>query len=261
MYQAEYSHYSEMNRFENLDSIETKVLQHLIYSNTKHANNFWKLLKYDTLNALSLPNLTYAERLALVSQDSGYPTDKRVFLSPFIDDAWDTQCSSVYIFMERIKPANHLLSTITLTVEAVTHSKVAVINGDGDPILNPNLGPNYKIDPTTGEKILLPTEGGQIPEVYGANPNDSTEPAVGESEGTVIVPIKNRETVLVKSILAELNGLFLDGIGYLEMDVFDKDGVSGEVSMPLFSSRSFYGHSIKFVIKIAGISDSGGIGY
>ena len=102
-YQAEYSEYNDMNRYENLDSIESKILQHLIYSTTKHANNFWKLLKYATLNALSEPDLTIQERLDLVNRDSGYPTDKRVFLSPFIDDAWDVQLLSLWSLLRMLK--------------------------------------------------------------------------------------------------------------------------------------------------------------
>ena len=89
MYKAEYSDYTLYNRFENLDGIETKILEHLIYSESKHANNLWKLLKYNTLNALSLDDVTVRERLQLVNNDSGYPVDKRVFLSPFMDDAWE----------------------------------------------------------------------------------------------------------------------------------------------------------------------------
>lgn len=224
-YQAEYTEYNDMNRFENLDSIETKILQHLLYSETKHAQNFWKLLKYATLNALSEDNVVLEDRLALISQDSGYPTDKRVFLAPFIDDAWDAQCSSVYIFTEKLTPVNNNDTIVGVTVEIITHSKVSVINGDGDPLLN--------------EK---------------ANPNDTN------ADGEIIVPIKNRETVLLKSVLAELNGLYLDGIGYLQFNNF-KDKVTGEVSMPLFNSRSFYGHTIKFVMHIAGSSGSGDIGY
>ena len=225
MYQAEYSDYSDMNRFENLDGLETKILEHLLYSQTKHANYFWKLLKYSTLNALSEPDLSLSDRLALVNNDNGFPTDKRVFLAPFVDDAWDTQCSSVYIFTERIKPTDYTRATVVVTVEIVTHSKVAVINGDGDPDLNPQ-----------------------------ANPNDT------DQTGNLIVPIKNRETVLLKSVLAELNGLYLDGIGYLQMNKFD-DAISGEVSMPLFNSRSFYGHTIKFLVEMSGVSSSGGIGF
>lgn len=236
MYKAEYSDYTLYNRFENLDSIETKVLEHLIYSTSKHANNFWKLLKHNTLNALSLPDVSIEERLELVNNDSGYPDNKRVFLSPFMDDAWEVQCSSVYIFTERIKPIDPMKAVVGITVETVTHSKISIINGDGDPDLNEN-----KVD-----------DQGNIVQ-YGANPNDTN------NQGSIVVPVKNRETVLIKSLLAELNGLYLDGIGYLALA--PNSLVPSEVKMPLFNSRSFYGHSLQFIVEVSGVSSSGEYGY
>lgn len=224
-YKAEYSDYNEMNRFENLDSIEDKILQHLLHHETKHTNNIWKLLKHATLNALSEADVSLPDRLSLINKDTGYPTDKRVFLSPFVDDAWAVECSSLYIFVDKIKPIDHTRAAIYVTVETVTHSKISVINGDGDLDLNPD-----------------------------ANPNDS------DINNEVIVDIKNRETVLVKSLLAELNGLYLDGIGYLQMNKLEND-VSGDVSMPLFNGRSYYGHRINFVIEMSGISESADWGY
>ena len=224
-YKAEYSDYNEMNRFENLDSIEDKILQHLLHHETKHTNNIWKLLKYATLNALSEADVSLPDRLSLINKDTGYPTDKRVFLSPFVDDAWAVECSSLYIFVDKIKPIDHTRAAIYVTVETVTHSKISVINGDGDLDLNPD-----------------------------ANPNDS------DINNEVIVDIKNRETVLVKSLLAELNGLYLDGIGYLQMNKLEND-VSGDVSMPLFNGRSYYGHRINFVVEMSGISESADWGY
>ena len=224
-YKAEYSDYNEMNRFANLDSIEDKILQHLLHHKTKHTKNIWKLLKYATLNALSEEEVSLSDCLSLINKDTGYPTDKRVFLSPFVDDAWAVECSSLYIFVDKIKPIDHTRAAIYVTVETVTHSKISVINADGDSDLNPD-----------------------------ANPNDS------DINNEVIVDIKNRETVLVKSLLAELNGLYLDGIGYLQMNKLEND-VSGDVSMPLFNSRSYYGHRINFVVEMSGISESADWGY
>lgn len=237
MYRAEYSTFNEYNRFENLDGIESKVLFHLVNSQTKHAQNMWRLLKYETLDALSQDNVPVKERLELVCSDNGYPTDKRVFLAPFIDDAWEVQCSSVYVFVDSVRPVDGMRAIVTLTVEIITHSKVSTINGDGDPISNPD--------------VYVDADG--TVDTYGANPNDSDE------QGSVVVLMKNRETVLLKSILAELNGLYLDGIGYL---VFDKIGKeTGYVTMPLFNGRPFYGHKVRFLIEVSGISESGGIGY
>ena len=84
---AEYSNYNEYNRFPNLDSIEPKIISHLLNSQSKPAQILWKLLKYNTMDALSHENLTYEERKALIFEENGESTGKRVFYAPFIDDA------------------------------------------------------------------------------------------------------------------------------------------------------------------------------
>lgn len=227
-----YSEYNSFNRFQNIDSIEGKIVEHLIKSTSKHARNFWKILKYDDIYALSQPDVKEEERRALVNNDNGESTTKRVFFSPFVDDAWEVQCSSVYIFVEYIQPLDHLRSVIGVTIETIVHSKISAISGDGDPILNPTDVTN---------------------ETYGANPNDS------DSQDSIVVPYKNRATVLLKSVLAELNGLYLDGIGYLQIN--RESGLNGKVTMPLFNNRSFYGHAARFEIALSGISDSANIGF
>lgn len=219
-----YSEFNDFNRFENLDGIETKIVNHLVSSTSKHAKNFWKLLKYNDIYALNQPDLTEQEKWDLVYNDNGEITSKRVFFQPFVNNAWSEECCSVYIFVSDIIPTNHLASFVNVRVETVVHSKICAIAGDGDPILNPE-----------------------------ANPNDSN------AEGDVIVTFKNRATVLLKSVLAELNGLFLDGIGYLQFNA--KDGLTGGVNMPQWINRSYYGHATTFTMALSGFSGSSNIGY
>ena len=219
-----YSEYNEFNRFENLDSIETKIVNHLVSSTSKHAKMFWKLLKYNDLYALSQPELTKAEKLELICNDNGSITSKRVFFQPFTDDAWQEQCCSVYIFVSDIYPLNHEQSNVSITVETVVHSSICAIAGDGDKILNPE-----------------------------ANPNDS------DLQGNVIVAFKNRATVLLKCVLAELNGLYLDGTGYLQFNA--QNGLPGKVQMPLWINHSYYGHATTFSMALSGISSSSERGY
>lgn len=220
----DYSQYNSFNRFENLDGIETKIVNHLISSESKHAKIFWKLLKYNDIYALSQPELTEAEKLELVYNDNGEITSKRVFFQPFVNDAWQEQCCSVYIFVSDIYPFDHTRSNVNVTVETVVHSKICAIAGDGDPLLNKE-----------------------------ANPNDSDE------QGNIVVAYKNRATVLLKCILAELNGLYLDGIGYLQFN--SKDGLRGRTQMPLWINHAYYGHATTFAMALSGISDSSLIGY
>ena len=215
----ERSEFNEFNRFQNLDGIEAKMVSHLVKSQTKFADIIWKLLKYNSLDALSRPTVSEADRWKLVCYDNGDPVSKRVFFSPFVDDAWQEQCSSLYIYVETVLPIDHLRSTVGVTIETVTHSKISAIHGDGDQFLYPL-----------------------------ANPNDS------DGKDNVVVAFKNRATVLLKCILAEFNGLYLDGAGYLQFNM--RMPLKCKATMPLYNRRSYYGHSISFACAMS--NDSSG---
>lgn len=224
-YQGTYSDFNSVLRLQNVDGIEWKIADHLIHSQTKHADNFWKILAYDSdIYALSKEPIQENQRRNLVWTNNGEMTTKRLFLQPFVDDAWSEQCSSVYVYVDQIKSIDQTRANVIVTVEVIVHTKTSVIAGDGDKILNPK-----------------------------ANPNDSDE------QGNIVVTMKNRATVLLKSIVAELNGLFLDGIGYLLIDP-RLDSETG-AKLSLWNRRSYYGYSIKFATAMAGISDNADIGF
>lgn len=220
-----YTDYSALNRFENLDGIETKIVQHFVNSTSKHADVFWKILKYDDLNALQQPSLDKEERLKLVNNDNGESTGKKVFITPRDADGQVDQSSSVYIYVENIKAINGQMALIGVTVDTSVYTKIGVIVGDGDK------------------------DSSEKPE--WVNPNESDE------QGSIVVPIKSRETVLVKCILAELNGLYLDGVGYLLFDKFkesEADQKVGFVDMPHNHKENTHGHRICFGMKLSGVS-------
>lgn len=232
----DYSQFNDFNRFVNLDGVESKIIGHLLTSTSKYADLFWKILKYDTKDALSRPSLSLAEKTALVSgpadnPEGGITENTRLFLSPFVDDAWTKQSSSVYIFVNDIYPIDHTRASVSVTVETVVHARINTVYGDADVLANPETNPNdyfYK---------------------------DGDTPSV---------PYKSRATVLLKCILAELNGLYIDGVGYLQFNT-DKllDGlqVRGRASLSLFNGRSFFGHSVNFNLSISGVSDSDEVGF
>lgn len=242
----EYGGYNDFNRFINIDGIECKILQHLLTSKTKYAEIFWKLLKYNTNRALLEDPLTDDEKISLVdgfaiNPNEANPNDSsttvkpiaggqtaktRLFFSPFVDDAWTEECASVYIFVDDIYPIDHLRSTISVSAETVIHSKVNVLLGDADSIANPK----------------------------GTNPNDYYY----KEENWAAVQYKSRATVLLKCLLAELNGLYIDGVGYLgfvSQRPIEGDRVQGKATLSLFNNRSFFGHSIRFNVSMSGVSD------
>ena len=217
--------YSSLNRFENLDGIETKIVEHLITSKTKYADMFWKILKYNDLNALYQPSLDEKERRKLVNNDNGESNDKRVFITPRDADGQVDQCSSVYIYVESIQPIDGQKAVVGVTVDTSVYTKIGVVAGDGD--VDSSANPEW------------------------VNPNESDE------QGSVVVPIKSRATVLLKSILAELNGLYVDGVGYLEFNKYAKSNLHiqvGFVDMPHNHKENSHGHRLSFVVEMSGVS-------
>lgn len=237
----EYSEFNEFNRFSNLDGLEYKIIQHLLHSESKYAIFFWKLLKYTSMDALYKADLTESEKNELIDgtpenlEAQSQATDghyiARLFFSPFKDDAETDQCSSVYIYVDNIYPIDQTRSTVSITVETATHVKISVVSTDADMISHPN---------TTN------------PNDYYYTTKDLTDP-----DATPAVLLKSRATLLLKCILAELNGLYLDGIGYLQFNTnksIEGDSIKSKAEMSLFNRRSFFGHRIRFNVGISGIS-------
>ena len=214
----------DYNRLENLDSLEYKLISHLIYSKSSHADKIWKILKYDEVDALSKESVSIQDRVALVSADSGVEAGKRVFLAPFTDDAFTEQCSHIHFYIEGLYPTDHLTAKVVVGIETIVHSKISVIAAESDE------------DPT-------------------ANPNDYTDKDKEER----IVLYKNRATVLLKHVLAEFNGLIIDGIGNLQ---FNRQTSSYSSSTyGLWNNRAYYGHLTKMAVQMAGVSDNSSQGY
>ena len=95
---------SAFNRFTNLDNIEWKVIDFLVKSKSKYANYLWKVLKYNTEDCLSKEDLTEAQKRAMIYTNNGDAAGYRVFMGPFVDDAYEETKSSgaVVVLMQML---------------------------------------------------------------------------------------------------------------------------------------------------------------
>ena len=224
------------NRFVNLDNIEWHMIMDLVSSESKYARNIWKILKYDTADCLLQDNVSRADRLDLIYTDNGDASTKRVFMTPYVDDGWTQQSSHLHIFVDTVEPQNHLSAVVNIGVETIIHNKLSNILGDADP-----------------EKLIKDAEG------KDNNCDKGTNPVEVDAEGNVLVPYKNRATVLLKSVLAEFNGKFVNGIGKIQFN--QKLSPYGIAKQYLWNNRNFYGHSTIFSTILSGVSASSYCGY
>ncbi|MBO7732393.1 MAG: hypothetical protein J6S67_07565 [Methanobrevibacter sp.] len=233
----EYSQYSNFNRFINIDGIEAKIIEHLINSNTKYANIIWQLLKYPSRDALWQKVPTKAERTALIessisSVESSDMNEKRLFCKPFSDDAVKAECSVMCLYIGEIYPVDATQSVISLIVELATHNHINLVAGEADSLAHPDI----------------------------TNPNDYYY----TNDETPVVQYKSRESLLLKCVLAELNGLYIDGVGYVQFNthkLIEGRNIGSKVTMSVYDGRSFFGHKIQFNIPMSGMSEDADYGY
>lgn len=116
-------------KFNELPDYQYKVLN-CLYKN----EDFWKLLNYNTPNALFQPNLTIQQKQALVynSRNNTYPQDTtnfRVFLNDLSDDLWPDEASIVRITLSTLVPENRTEGTMTFDIDVLTHIKIDTLEG------------------------------------------------------------------------------------------------------------------------------------
>lgn len=201
------------NRFVNLDSIEDRIINYLINSETKNAKRIWKLLKYGTIDALNQKDLTKKERSKLIYRGEDEQTDKRIFMQSYLDDAFTVQCSLLKIYVDSVVPINHLVANVNIGIDIMSHSKVQIVYNDAmDDIENPDL---YR-----------------------------------EVESQIVY--KNRNTLLLKCILAELNGANIEGVGQLQFN--QKASVFNQSRSGIFDNKMYNGSKTIFVTAMSGVS-------
>ena len=201
------------NRFVNLDSIEERIINHFVTSQTDNANRICKLLKYSDTKALLKPSLTLKEKAELVDMDSSNQEEKRFFRSPFIEDAMTVQCSLIRIYIDSIVPKNHLNSIVNVGFDIVTHNKIVNVYNDAcDDIENPEQ--------------FRPIEQQ--------------------------VMMKSRNSVILKNLLAELNGLEIAGVGKFQFN--QQLSPFSQARLGIFNNKNYMGYKVVVPVMMSGVS-------
>lgn len=205
------------NRLVNLDNIEFRIVDFLAKSENKYAQNIFKILKYDTEDCLYQNNLSYEEKMALLYKNNGEASSERIYLSPYIDDAYILQSSHLHIYVYSVFPLNHLESTVNIGIETIVHNKIANIYGDAS--------------------------------LYSSN----TNPSELGPDGQPIIIYKSRASELLKCVLASLNGYFVAGVGTLQFNS-KLTGSESKAKMSLWNGKKFFGHMTILSTILSGVS-------
>lgn len=112
------------NKYSSTRGFGYSIIKYLMKNNEV----IWKLLKYNTPDALDKPNLTLEEKRQLIWTGNGDSEDYRVFRSPFLDDAITSQISQLRIYNSVLSPDNRSIGTVDIGIECLCHDKIINLN-------------------------------------------------------------------------------------------------------------------------------------
>lgn len=117
------------NNFTELPQVPYKLITYLAENNDR----LFKLLKYNTPDALDMPDLTFDEKLDLLYVDEGSDADKRLFLKPLIGDEMTDADSQIRIYKTSVSPINAMNAVVSYRFDFITGNKISLVYDNGIP--------------------------------------------------------------------------------------------------------------------------------
>ena len=118
------------NKFTDYPLFAYNCVAYLV--NDSESELIWKLLYYNDNNAWkndsAHPNLTKAQKGALIYNGSAEETDYRVFLDFGMDNPWDIEACQIRISPVSINPSNYVIGNIAMGLEVYCHYKINTLS-------------------------------------------------------------------------------------------------------------------------------------
>jgi len=115
------------NQFSHMPYVPYRVLEYLAENN----DIIWKLLKYQTKDALSKPNLTLDEKLALIWSGDSDQDKYSVFLTRLIENAILDAKTILKIYKINTIPTDHIKANVSYEFDILHGSKLAIVEYNG----------------------------------------------------------------------------------------------------------------------------------
>lgn len=137
------------NSLSALPNAPYNILEYLVL----HNENIWKMLKYNSYDALSKPNLTNKEKMELLWR-TGKQEDCGVFFTNLIEDAiCESKCIfKLYQYYIHANP-NGYISTVVYAFDFLYGGTMSLVEKDGIPVNRGDLFINEILATLNGVEI------------------------------------------------------------------------------------------------------------
>lgn len=114
------------NTFNSMPQIPYQILTYLIDNN----ENLFKLLKYNSTDALQKDDLTKKEKIALLYTEVGKEDDYHIFLKPLIGEEMTDSVTQLRLYKARITPTTNLKAVLNYEFDIVVGTKTNLVYDD-----------------------------------------------------------------------------------------------------------------------------------
>lgn len=139
--------------FNSLSALPYIPYNILVYlARQEGAEDLWKMLKYNSYDALSKPNLSFEEKLKLIWRNG--PQEKYgVFLTPLIEDAICESKCVLKIYDYYIHAKELYTSTLVYAFDFLYGGQMSLIEYDGVPVSRGDLFVNIILTVLNGAEV------------------------------------------------------------------------------------------------------------
>lgn len=111
------------NTFNSMPQIPYQILTYLIDNN----ENLFKLLKYNSTDALQKDDLTKKEKIALLYTEVGQEDEYHIFLKPLIGEEMTDSVTQLRLYKARITPTTNLKAVLNYEFDIVVGTKTNLV--------------------------------------------------------------------------------------------------------------------------------------
>ena len=145
------------NNYKEMPQLPYKVIATLLTEESQSAEDFWKLLKYADVEALSKPNLTYEEKVALIWRGDSIEQNYNVFLKPLVGSSMDDAeaQTQLRVFRYTTQPVTRFEAVMTIEADFITNGKTCLVYQDGLLCERTDLMESLFLDVMNGRDIEI----------------------------------------------------------------------------------------------------------
>lgn len=119
------------NSLDSLPYIPYNIISHI--AQDPEAEGFWKLLKYNSYDALSKPNLSLQEKMGLVCKNQENQNEYSIFLTRLVENEQTIERTILKLYKADTRPISAQNAIVSMEFDILCGAKTTIVDFNGYP--------------------------------------------------------------------------------------------------------------------------------